>query len=198
MKLTSLLWLTTCLFGCGGGGGTAAVVVASVELYGESTLVQKPVSVGDYLQQSIAMVVINRAVPSTTARQQYEGRDGLNLPWRQQLASSKASVIVINRGINDAFQEVNPVDFRSVMASLITEALAAGKRVILQTPNQVMQPYAAGVLVNAQIIRDLGQLYKVPVSDTDLLPGGTIDTLHPDPILELAMAQDLARLIRGL
>ena len=56
--------------------------------------------------------------------------------WPTEMATSKAQVIVMNWGINDSFQ-LTPTQFQSSMETLIEETEAAGKVVIIETPNPV-------------------------------------------------------------
>lgn len=200
------LFLLMLLNGCGGGGGAQAPAAPLViEMYGESTFsgygLQAGESVPALVQQLLPEAsVVSRAVGSTTAQQQFTGTDGLNLPWRQQLEQSKASVIVINRGINDAYRNMPVAEFRSILTALVTQAQQAGKKVILQTPNATAYGDATdqAVAENAAIVREVGAALGVPVSDAHAMPVDVLDGVHPGKTLRAAMAGDIVRLVRGV
>ncbi|NEX60322.1 SGNH/GDSL hydrolase family protein [Noviherbaspirillum galbum] len=212
------------LAACGGGGTSStqspvAVVVKAngeasvqaphvIEAYGESTFSNAITGANEVerLQQLLAgsYDVINRAMPGTSSRQQFEGTDGKNLPWAEQLAASRADIIIFNRGINDANQHFSDEEFNRIMTIMITSALAAKKRVILQTPNVTRTGTALDQNVDhfAQLVRELGANLGVPVSDghaiSETMPNPVPDTIHQSEALSQAMATDLARIVRGL
>jgi acyl-CoA thioesterase I len=133
------------------------------------------------------VTVVNRGVAGNTAPALLTG-DGLNLPWAQQMAQSKAQDIVLIFGINDSHVSVNePVDtFQSNMSGLIRIAKAAGKTVLVETPNPVTDPssaslrsYAAASIAaarmwDANVIDEFGFLSAQPAWDSMLSDG-----VHP-------------------
>ena len=220
------------LSACGGGGGgststvtspTAPVLptntVVTVEAYGESTMVGYGLPAGQDIPTYLASMlcrchnvnVINNGVPSTTAQQMFTGTDGKNLPWNQQMSSSNAKLIVLNRGINEPFNNISQAAFKATMTDVIRIARQFNKIVVLQTPNPTFTGGSldAGVDLSAQTIRDLGRELNVPVDDANqriknmLTAGGTVanlyhDTIHPGNVIYIEMARGLATIIDPL
>ncbi|RQQ64348.1 SGNH/GDSL hydrolase family protein [Burkholderia stagnalis] len=157
--------------GCGGGGGsdsgttpTAAQASAPrtvlIESYGDSTTQgwqvvngtgqvtpnAAPVVLQKLLQDRFGttVTVSNNGVGSTEASQLLNGTDGAHPTWQNQMAASKAQIITLNFGLNDAYYTVakkdgiaaeSPSDFASVMTQLVQIARDSGKQVIIFEPN---------------------------------------------------------------
>jgi lysophospholipase L1-like esterase len=146
MKLPAFLALALTMTACGGGGDTQppqgvaqAPTKVLVDTYGDST------QWGDvHLGRSPAIAqaelgsgyeISNRGVGSSNTANLLTG-DGKNLPWAEQMAQSRANIVVINHAIND---HPYPIEqFRDNLASLVNTATARGKRVILETPNPLV------------------------------------------------------------
>lgn len=87
--------------------------------------------------------VVNRGVSGIQALTLLTGATDFTdqiLPWSQEMAQTKASIITINVGINDALyytrptpgrEPQSPEQFESTMTKLVQIAKAAGKKVIL-------------------------------------------------------------------
>lgn len=164
--IASLLsaFVLTCA-GCGGGGGssdssgtTAAapppiIKTVLIEAYGDSTMLGNSLINGVYVQvaqpapailQSLLqakygsiVTVVNHGVGGTTAAKLLSG-DGVNLPWAQQMAQSKAQIVLFNYGINDSNEVGNTAAaFEQAENQLVQIAKAAGKTVVIETPNPV-------------------------------------------------------------
>ncbi len=161
--------------GCGGGGdGSPPSAEAAIqrpakavliEAYGDSTTVGYTVTNGvseinsqnqiAVLQQLLtarfgaAVTVSNQGVGSTEASQLLNGTDGVHLPWAQQMAQSKADIVTIEYGLNDAYDYIVPADgieqespqrFGEILSELVRIAQSAGKQVILIEPTPSCHP----------------------------------------------------------
>jgi len=150
---------------CGGGGGDGASTAAAapppapvaksilIEAYGDSTMygialvnnvsVQvaqpAPAVLQSLLQAKYGatVTVANHGVPSSTATLLLNG-DGVNPPWAQQMAQSKAQIVLFNFGINDEnIVGGTPAAFEQIENQLVQIAKSAGKTVVIETPNPV-------------------------------------------------------------
>jgi acyl-CoA thioesterase-1 len=155
--------------GCGGGGGgSPAPAVAStprailIEAYGDSTMkgytyvngvaqiaAQPAPAILEFgLQANYGdtITVANHGVNGSTAANLLNG-DGVNLPWTQQMAQSQANLVYFNFGINDSRPESNEsvAQYQQNLESLVKIAQAAGKMVILETPNPSGDPDTAAL-----------------------------------------------------
>lgn len=205
--------LAGCYGGAGGAGETATPPAPVIEVYGESTLSGYGLAPADTtparLQAALPGVrVVNESVAGTTAGQQLAGTDGVHRPWAEQIGRSPAVLVIINRGINEAYKSVPAETFRWQLTELVVIARAAGKGVVLQTPNATRSSFVLdlGVETMAGVVRDVAAAQEVPLSDgyaisQQLLASGAaalLDGVHPAPSLAAALAQDLARLLTGL
>lgn len=89
----------------------------------------------DELSRLLGAPVVNYGVSGTTASDWLGGTGGVGLPWVPFLASLEADTVVLCVGINDE-PALLPADYRTLIAA----ALAAGKRLVCQTPNTVDCP----------------------------------------------------------
>ncbi|KWO49269.1 SGNH/GDSL hydrolase family protein [Burkholderia territorii] len=207
--------------GCGGGGdgGTPpAAAQASaprtilIESYGDSTtqgwqvvngtgqvtLNSAPVVLQKLLQDRFGttVTVSNNGVGSTEASQLLNGTDGVHPTWQNQMAASKAQIVTLNFGLNDAYYAIakkdgisaeSPDDFASTMTQLVQIARQAGKQVIIFEPNptceSIRQPlmpsYVAALRQVAatqqvQIVGEFDMIQAMPNWATLLS-----DCLHP-------------------
>lgn len=215
-------------FYAGGSGSLAPPVpipvhTTLVELYGESTfvgyLIQPNESISERMKVALPDIDIsNQALNSTTAADQLDGTDGVHPPWNIQMAQSKADIVIINRGINDANRNI-PIDsFESTMGALVSATLTAGKKVILQTPNMTTAclfadtatryPNCSFIDTNvpliAEAVRRVAIKYNVPLSDAfaiskQMYMAGmdwSYDKLHPNAALAQLMTDDLVKLVK--
>jgi len=112
------------------------------------------------------VTVVNHGVAGTTAARLLTG-DGVNLPWAQQMAQSKADVVTFNFGINDSKMAADePAStFQSNEAELIQIAKAAGKTVVLETANPVTDPACAALPTYVAASIAAGNLWGIPIVD---------------------------------
>ena len=93
-------------------------------------------------------------------------------PWMNQLASSSARIVILNRGINEAGQSVSSTTFQSTMMQLVDAARKLGKTVVLQTPNAVNTTYASRVTDNVTALKNLAKSMNILISDGNALSQG--------------------------
>lgn len=189
-----------------------AIVIAA---YGESTMTGWGLPSGQdiptFLQRLLPHAcVINEGVPATTARQLLTGSDGKHTqPWRRQMQESPASIIVLNRGINEPYNGETPADFKQALQELAITALHAGKTVVLQTPSPTITGTALDrrVEASARVVREVARELQLPLSDAHPLvqrllleeEGTRIpDGVHPTAEIYQVMALDLAQIITPL
>jgi acyl-CoA thioesterase I len=90
------------------------------------------------------VTVANHGVPGETTTELLAG-DQYNLPWAQQMAQSKADIVVFNDGINDANTSSGETqgDYQANLNQIIKIARDAGKTVVVETANPVNDPTGA-------------------------------------------------------
>jgi len=208
---------TSALSACGGGSGPAAQSAPQpksvlVEVYGDSTALGCTVSAGaspgvcqapGYAQANPTaeqtlqallqakygptVTVANHGVAGNTIPAALTG-DGVNLPWAQQMAQSKAQIVVFNFGINDSnvTSGESAAQFQANVSQLIQTAKAAGKTVVVETANPVNDPtrialpdyVAAGIAAarmwDVNVIDEFGYLVTQPA-----WPSILSDNVHP-------------------
>lgn len=167
-----------------------------IAAYGDSTtygIGAKPAESMPVMLQSLLCDthVLNEGVSGSTAAWLLGGDDGKHRPWPQEMAESRADIVLINYGINDTFRGTElPKDYRNTITQLVRIAKASGKQVILQTPTPVWisqvqqspgdQPVSVGgrsyyhspkrhaaVQQRAAIVRAVGRAEHVPVADAN-------------------------------
>ena len=197
------------------GAGSFASPSIVIAAYGESTMTGWGLPLGQdipaFLQRMLPHTcVINEGVPATTSRQLLEGSDGKHThPWRRQMRESPASIIVLNRGINEPYNGETPSDFKQALQELVITALHVGKTVVLQTPSPTITgtQLDRGVEASARVVREVAHELQLPLSDAHCLVqplllegGGTSipDGVHPTAEIYQAMARDLAKVIMPL
>lgn len=133
------------------------------------------------------VAVVDHGVAGNTIPAALTG-DGVNLPWSQQMAQSKAQVVTFNFGINDSHAAANEsvAAFQQNISQLIQIAKATGKTVVVITPNPTIDPanqslaqyaassVAAAKLWNVNVIDEFGALSSQPTWDSLLSDG-----VHP-------------------
>lgn len=171
--------LSLALTACGGGGGDApdkpqaaqpAPKTVLIEAYGDSTTKgvnvqpsEAPPAVTQQIMQralGAGVSVANHGVSGTQASQLLYGTDGVHPPWQQQMAASKADIVTLNFGLNDAYYSnpgvaaapgvprENPQLFADALTALIAIAKAHGKQVVIFEPNPSCLATIAAVLPN--------------------------------------------------
>lgn len=187
----------TALAGCH-GHGTRAVPgpmtsiphpATIIEMYGDSTTqgtgAPRNQSEPAWLQTMVPadVLVVNEGVSGTTATQLLEGEDGIHPSFAQVMAGSPAQIVMIQYGLNDTVRST-PDQFLESLTALVTIAAAAGKRVVLQEPNDSCLPNRASLPVYVAVVRKVAQEKAVPL----VRQYGTYaqwrkhlpDCLHPD------------------
>jgi lysophospholipase L1-like esterase len=216
MALACALTLSAC--GGGGSGSPTQPAAPQpktvlIEAYGDSTMwgctltqgapagskcvtigyaqTAKPVpeQVQTFLQAKYGptVTVVNHGVPGDLTPFLLSG-DGFNLPWAQQMAQSKADIVYLNYGINDAnaTSGESASDFQANLNQIISIAKAAGKTVVLETANPVNDPTGAHDALPQFVAAELitAQQWDVTVIDQfNYLSGmANWDSLLSDPL----------------
>ncbi|WP_185634051.1 SGNH/GDSL hydrolase family protein [Burkholderia stagnalis] len=211
--------------GCGGGGdGSAAPVQAAqsaprtvlIESYGDSTTQgwqvvngtgqvtknSEPVVLQRLLQEQFGttVTVSNNGVGSTEASQLLNGTDGAHPTWQNQMASSKAQIVTLNFGLNDAYYDAvkkdglaaeSPDDFSSIITQLVQIARQYGKQVVIFEPNPTCDPVRPPLMpAYISALRQVASAQQVPiVSEFDVIQAIPnwqsllTDCLHPSDAL---------------
>jgi lysophospholipase L1-like esterase len=175
---------------------TPPVTGQIIEYYGDSTIwgygsgtgvrvaTPAPAAFAAALPVAMQYDVRNEGVNGSTACQLLNGTDGTHPAWDTQMASSKASVVILNHAINDEWKE-DLTTYRSCLATLSQKAKAHGKKVVFETPNPTRDsgPNSLDVYVNA--MRAVAVQEGAPVIDqykylTDWLNGQSAYTICPD------------------
>ncbi|CAJ2712588.1 SGNH/GDSL hydrolase family protein [Burkholderia pseudomallei] len=133
------------------------------------------------------VTVLNSGVAGTTVADLLNGTNKVPQPWWPHVQQSKAQIIVMNYGINDAYAPgMTPELFSAELDQVISAAKAAGKQIILETPNPIMSDHASYLasLVDAekqtaakwgvQVIDQYGYLSSIPN-----WPSMLSDGMHP-------------------
>lgn len=131
------------------------------------------------LQQSLRkaisnpVIVENKAVGGTQASQLFMGLDGKNKPWRDEMASSDADIVVINFALNDSFYFEKPKDglasetpeaFRSVINEMVFVGKSFGKTVVITQPNPTCEPIRSKSLARyVETLNSVAQEQKVTI-----------------------------------
>ncbi|MDN8030072.1 SGNH/GDSL hydrolase family protein [Burkholderia multivorans] len=197
--LASLLGaLVVACSGCGGGGDGGAAPATTqasapqmvvIESYGDSTtqgwqvvngtgqvtVNSAPAVLQNLLQDRFGTTVSvsNNGVGATEASQLLNGTDGVHPTWQNQMATSKAQIITLNFGLNDAYYTMakkdgiaseSPADFASTMTQLIQIARASGKQVILFEPNPTCEPIRQPLMpAYVDALRQVAAAQQVPI-----------------------------------
>lgn len=225
--------LCIALSACGGGGGgsssapVAAVpvppktVVVSAE--GDSTMfglqvvngaaVQSSNNAPVELQKLLGSPVINNGVSATTVCERLSGTVPYKTSLATEIASQDAQIYIGNWAINDssgASDIGEPLaTYQSCLVEFVTQVRAAGKVVVLEEPNPVVNPrfanlpqYVAAIdyvatQMNVPLVRQYDYIQTLPNWQSMLTDG-----VHPDDPLYLVKAQQealvLAPIIKSL
>jgi lysophospholipase L1-like esterase len=108
----------------------------------------------------IRYAVVNEGVSGSNACQLRDGTDGTHPDWITQMASSQASVVVINHAINHIGTDIEA--YKACLRSLAQGATARGKRVLFETPNPIT---SGGLGDYVQAMKDIAAQQNIPVID---------------------------------
>ncbi|RQR87738.1 MULTISPECIES: SGNH/GDSL hydrolase family protein [unclassified Burkholderia] len=211
---------------CGGGGGDSnqpapaqsqpAPKPVLIEAYGDSTTQgwqvdngvgqvtpnNEPADLQKLLQAKFgsSVTVSNQGVGSTEASQLLNGTDGIHPTWQNQMAASKAQIITLNFGLNDAYYTIakkdgiaaeSPSDLASVMMQLVQIARQYGKQVVIFESNPTCEPIRqplmpayvaalrqAAAVLQTPIVAEFDAIQAIPNWQSQLT-----DCLHPSDAL---------------
>ncbi|BCQ56182.1 SGNH/GDSL hydrolase family protein [Burkholderia gladioli] len=201
-----------CGSGCDSAEAHDVSTTVLIESYGDSTTQgwQVENGVGQVTRHTAPLVlqtllqdhfgpsvrVSNLGVGGTQASQLLNGTDGVHPDWERQMAASRAQIVTLNFGLNDAYYisarkdgiaAESPDDFAAVMTRLIQVARRHGKQVIVFEPNPTCEPIRQPrISAYVAALRRVARAQKVPiVGEFDAI--GTMpnwasllsDCLHP-------------------
>lgn len=134
-----------------------------------------------------SILIENRGVNGTTAKQLIDGTHSFKTSFSQQLNAGKADIVIINFGINDCYTPgYTPEKYANDISELVRIARAAGKTVIIETPNPIdnmhnewlwsfqHQAVVTGQKLGVPVINQWEEMMKRP--DWQSLLG---DKIHP-------------------
>lgn len=177
---------------------------------GELTLVDRPAPaiIQEALTSEFAgkVAISNEGVSGSQAIQLLNGSDGKHKPWAEQMKNSKAQIVTLNFGLNEAFYLKNPVPqfepmppekFADVLRSLVQTAQENGKAVVLIEPSPTCDKERAdGVQFYAMRVDELGKELQIPVVGTFWeigkkpdWKGSLTDCVHPNQDLYKTIAE---------
>jgi acyl-CoA thioesterase-1 len=153
-----------------------------------------------------SVTVGNQGVGGTEASQLLNGTDGLHPTWANQMASSKAKIVTINFGLNDAYYssvvttgipQETLAEYAATMTQLVQIARSYGKQVVLFEPNPTCDPVREPLMPSfvaalesvstaqgVPIAKDYAAILALP-NWQSMLP----DCLHPNEALYEFKAQ---------
>lgn len=174
------------LAGCSGSASVEAVpepafpqtaqIKGHVGAYGDST--QKALGM-PHASQRPGWTIENRGMSGTTAGQLLAGTDGLNRPWAEEMAASAAELVIINHALNIS-GGTTTAQYEAHLTELVTIAQAAGKKVMLEDPNEAdphgefdMPAFAERI----EVMRRVARKHKAEYCDQPRVP--LLDGAHP-------------------
>lgn len=200
MKIFNMAILACCalLVACGGGGSDsqqaaqAEVVLPLIEFYGDSvqwgydsaTKNRVEHAPSDYVNVP-GYTVANWAVSGTATSHFIDGMAN-RLPWSTLVRQSRASIVLINFGLNDSGL-MSVAQYANNLRQIADDAKAAGKVMIFETPTPSSWP---NMDLYVQAMRDVATEKAIPLIDrnayltsvigsqplTDFMP----DEVHPN------------------
>lgn len=181
------IFLSAC--GGGGDGSSASSIPAPrsvlIEAYGDSTTVgctatpgatsaicpttgyamaatTEPQALQSLLRASLgsSVTVSNKGIAGITADNLLNGtgREG-GQTWQTSMAVSKAQIVTINIGLNDAWRPNE--NFVADLQNIVSTARQYGKTIILYTPNPALTPNSS---VNANLVTYREQILQTAAS----------------------------------
>lgn len=212
------LLLSACGGGDGGSSAQTSAPTSSksvlIEAYGDSTAVGCTVQVGapatsscvagyavsthnepvtlQYLlqqQYGAAVSVQNMGVKGTTLADLLNGTNGITQTWQARMSASKAQIVTVNDGLNDAYVAgLTPDQFAAELDQIISIAKASGKTIVLETPNPMSSSSNHNQTLAALIVAELSTANKWNIAVIDQFgylstlpawPSMLSDDLHP-------------------
>ncbi len=86
--------------------------------------------------------------------------------WLTMMATTTDQIIVIQFGINDAaFGIISPDQFKANLITMVQEAMADGKIVILETANPIAVPAGQNLPTYVEVTRTVAQELNLPLID---------------------------------
>lgn len=150
MKLA--VYLTALLLTACGGGGSSAPPPAdpeayTISAYGDST---QHAHGQPHAASRPGAKIYNRGVRGSNSSQLLAGTDGVNFAWPTQMQREIARIVVINHGINDR----DLTTYKANLRSMVEQAQAAGKVVVLEEPNPAGETVTETMTRNNFVIAD--------------------------------------------
>ena len=150
--------------------------------------------------------VINEGVSGSQAIQLLDGTDGKHPNWQSQMSRSKAKIVILNFGLNEAYYlkvpnpnlaPISPDKYAEVMSNLVEIATSAGKIVVLNEPNPTCdKDRANGVEYYATYLDQVAAKKSVPlvgnyweISKQADWQKMLLDCVHPNQSLYDAIAK---------
>lgn len=140
-------------------------------------------------------IIENRAVGGSSSAQLLAGTDGLNKPWAEEMATSRAEGVILNHGLNDEALTID--QYRDNLTQMATSAKLYGKWVILEQPNHIepggnidVAKHEARIKTMKEVAEATGAMF-CPQPAVPLL-----DHIHPTEEGYFLKSKQLARCIR--
>jgi len=115
--------------------------------------------------------------------------------------NDSSPTVLLNYGMNEAYRNEDPAQFQKNLEAVVKEMKAAGKDVVLQTPNYTEA--IPGVNKYADIVRNVASKYDVNLHDKWDLTSGLYNTynpqdpVHPTEAVYRYLGTSLADVLRG-
>jgi hypothetical protein len=177
--------------------GESEPATSTVCIFGDSTTKRNP-----YLpltEAGISFVAIGP--PGARVDHLVDGRNYYFQKSYTEELRGNCSTIVLNFGLNDVGSgRYTAESFSKTLKAMRDEGQAAGKRVILETPNPTSEPTAPTLVGYAQAVRDLGG----EVVDNHALFGGVFkpewmaDAAHPNQLGYYRKADNLRAVLKNI
>lgn len=186
-----------------------STTVGETLVNGNTTTVERPVStiIQEALNTDFAgkVAISNEGVSGSQAVQLLNGSDGKHKPWAEQMKISKANIVLLNFGLNEAFYLKNPAPqfepmppekFAETLRSLVKIARENGKTPVLVEPNPTCDKERGdSVQYYAMRVDEVGKELQVPVigsyweiSKANGWKSKLSDCVHPNQSLYAEMA----------
>ena len=189
MKTLINLLSAVCLVACGGGNAPTSDLVC---VYGDSTTKRNPYTA----IKDAGIDILAFGSPGARSDHLLEGRNAYFYnTWSEELKNS-CTVVVLNFGLNDVGSgRYNAQSFAAQLSAMRDTARAAGKRVILETPNPTNEPTKDTLVGYVAAVNALGG----EIVDNHALFGGAFkqewmaDDAHPNALGYSRKALNLLR-----